>query len=150
VNAISATVLTGANLREIPRLVAHLAEERVSELQLWNFFPMEPADPRDLVVSVPDLLRLLEVVQPILTQARKPLVLKGFPQCLAPEPPIYFDSCFPATVLPRLFWHQFSQSGWGACVWRDGGQCRSRDCWGLSTAYRAKYGDERGLLTPVR
>jgi MoaA/NifB/PqqE/SkfB family radical SAM enzyme len=150
VNVIGATVLTRANLREIPSLMEHLAEERVSELQLWNFFPMEPADPRDLVVSLPQLLRLLEALQPVLARAGKPLVLKGFPQCLAPQPPIFFDSWFPATVLPQPFWHQFSQSGWGACVWRDGGQCRSRDCWGLSTAYRAKYGDERELLSPLR
>jgi MoaA/NifB/PqqE/SkfB family radical SAM enzyme len=149
VNVISATVLTRTNLEEMPRLVEQLAAAGVSELQLWNYFPMEPTDSRDLVVSLPDLRRILEEVRPILERTEKPLVAKGFPQCLAPAPPVFFDSWFPATVLPQLFWHQFSQSGWGACVWRDGGQCRSRDCWGLSKAYLARYGDERGLLSPL-
>jgi MoaA/NifB/PqqE/SkfB family radical SAM enzyme len=148
-NVISATVLTRESLPDVPELVSRLVGEGVGELQLWNFFPMEPTDTRDLVVRVPELLRMLEGLRPILLRAGKPLVLKGFPQCLAPEAPIFFDSLFPATVLPQLFWHQFSQSGWGGCVWRDAGRCRSQECWGLSKAYLAKYGDERALLTPL-
>lgn len=148
-NVISATVLTRASLPDIPELVNRLVGGGVSELQLWNYFPMEATDSRDLVVSLPELCRLLDAVRPILVQAGKPLVLKGFPQCLAPEPPLFFDSWFPATVLPQLFWHQFSQSGWGGCAWRDGGRCRSQECWGLSKAYLAKYGPEQGLLTPI-
>jgi MoaA/NifB/PqqE/SkfB family radical SAM enzyme len=148
-DVITATVLTRANLGEIAALVPLLAEQRVSELQLWNYFPMEPTDREGLVVSVPDLMGLLESLSPLVARSGRPLVFKGFPQCLAPGEPIAFDSWFPATVLPQLFWHQFSQSGWGACTWRDAGRCASRECWGLSTAYRGRYGDARVLLRPI-
>jgi MoaA/NifB/PqqE/SkfB family radical SAM enzyme len=149
-DVITATVLTRANLREVPALLTALAEQRVNELQLWNYFPMEPTDPHDLVVSVPELLELLEALRPVAGRAGKPVVFKSFPQCLDPGEPIFFDSWFPATVLPPRFWHQFSQSGWGGCAWREAGECASRACWGLSAAHRARHGDARGLLHPIR
>jgi MoaA/NifB/PqqE/SkfB family radical SAM enzyme len=150
VNVITNTVVTKANLHDITRLVAVLSRERVSEIQLWNFFPMERTDTRDLVVSMKEFAGLLPELPAIVKPAGKALVLKSFPECLSVGPPLFFNSLFPATVLPDLFWRQFSECGFGTCFYRERGECKTRQCWGLSSAYIRKYGDERGLLKPVK
>ncbi|HYL79600.1 MAG TPA: radical SAM protein [Candidatus Acidoferrum sp.] len=147
VNVISNTVLTKANLQDIPRLMRVLSRGKVSEMQLWNYFPMERTDSKDLVVSLTDLMGLLGELYPILREGGKPLVLKGFPECLPIEPPAQVDNLFPATVLPDPFWCQFSENGFGWCTYRD--RCASRTCWGLSSAYVGKYGDGRDHLSPL-
>jgi hypothetical protein len=76
-------------------------------------------------------------------------VLKGFPECLSLGPPVFFDNFFPVTVLPDLFWKHFGKSGFGKCFHRESGQCAVRSCWGLSSAYIDKYGEERELLRPM-
>jgi MoaA/NifB/PqqE/SkfB family radical SAM enzyme len=147
VNVITNTVLTKANLHEIPALIG-LLPEKVTEIHLWNFFPMESEDTRDLVVSLKDFLRLLPQVLSA-TGSRRPLVLKGFPECLpvrGEERSLHFDNWFPVTVLPNAFWKKFSQSGFGQCPRR--AECIARECWGLSRAYTSEYGDERDLLSP--
>lgn len=149
VNVISNTVLTKTNFHDIPRLMTLLAKERVSEIHLWNFFPMERTDSRDLVVSMKDFLELLPEALAILRPAGKALVLKSFPECLSTGEPGFFDSWFPVTLLPDLFWRQFSESGFGRCIYRDREECKAKACWGLSSAYIQKYGDERGLLKPI-
>ena len=147
VNVISNTVLTRNNLHEIPRLTAFLAREKISELHLWNFFPMEKSDTRNLIVSMRSFTGLLSEMLTIARAAGKALVLKSFPECLSRGEPGFFDSLFPVTVLPGLFWREFSECGWGSCIHRDA--CRAQQCWGLSRAYVEKYGEERDLLRPV-
>jgi MoaA/NifB/PqqE/SkfB family radical SAM enzyme len=147
VNVISNTVLTRVNLHDIPRLMTLLSRERVSEIHVWNFFPMERRDTKNLVVSMRSFVPLLSEVLGTLRSAGKALVLKSFPECLAAGEPGFFDSLFPVTVLPGLFWRQFGESGFGACVHRE--RCKAWQCWGLSSAYIHRYGDERDLLRPV-
>jgi len=149
VNVITNTVLTKANLRDITRLVTVLSTERVSEIQLWNFFPMERTDTRDLVIGIKEFVGLLPELPAIVNPTGKALVLKSFPECLSIGPPVFFDSVFPVTVLPDLFWRQFSECGFGTCFYRERGECKARQCWGLSSAYIRKYGDERDLLNPI-
>jgi hypothetical protein len=117
-------------------------------MQLWNYFPMERTDSKGLVVSLMELMGLLREVSPIAREAKKPLVLKSFPECLPVEAPVHVDNQFPATVLPDPFWRQFSENGFGWCTHRDA--CPSRTCWALSRAYVAKYGDARHLLSPLK
>jgi len=74
-------------------------------------------------------------------------VLKSFPECLSRGGPGFFDSLYPVTLLPDRFWREFSECGFGTCVHR--GPCKAWQCWGLSSAYVRKYGDERDLLSPV-
>lgn len=150
VHVITNTVVTKTNLHEIPALIMGLPKT-VSEVHLWNFFPMESEDTRDLVVSLKDFVRLLPQIYSITRAQGRPLTLKGFPECL----PVgdggqsgFFDNFFPVTVLPDMFWGKFSQSGFGRCPYRPG--CDIGECWGLSNAYVQKYGDERDLLHPVR
>ncbi len=149
VNVISNTVLTRTNFHDITRLMTVLSEERVSEIHLWNFFPMERTDTRDLVVNMKEFIGLLPELLDIVKSAGKALVLKSFPECLSIGPPGFFDSLFPVTVLPDLFWRQFSECGFGTCFHRERGWCKAWQCWGLSSAYIQKYGDEKDLLNPI-
>jgi len=147
VNVISNTVLTKTNFHDIPLLVTSLSKERVSEINLWNFFPMERTDTRDFVVSMKDFVQLLSEILDIVKPSGKALVLKSFPECLSIGAPGFFDSGFPVTVLPDIFWREFSECGFGMCIYRD--TCKAEACWGLSSAYTHKYGDERDLLSPI-
>lgn len=149
VNVISNTVLTKANFHDIARLMTSLSKEKISEIHLWNFFPMERTDSRNLVVSMKDFVELLPKIVSILKPAGKPLVLKSFPECLSIGEPWFFDSGFPVTVLPDMFWRKFSENRFGTCIYRQREECRAWQCWGLSSAYIQKYGDERDLLSPI-
>jgi hypothetical protein len=148
VNVITNTVLTRSNLPDIVPLMDRLTSSRISEVHLWNYYPMEDTDTRDLIVSSTDLIGLLGQLLPVISQSGKPLILKSFPQCLSFGQPVYFDSGYPATIIPDLFWRKFSESGFGTCTYKE--RCGDRQCWGLSKAYIRKYGDERELLSPLR
>jgi len=147
VNVISNTVLTKRNVDEIPRLVDLLSGEKISEIHLWNYFPMEMTDSKDLVVSMRDFSSLLQKILPMAGSAEKALVLKSFPICLSAGEPGFFDSFFPETLIPDRFWREFSACGFGGCVYRD--KCKAHECWGLSSAYTHKYGNEKDLLSPI-
>jgi len=149
VNVITNTVLTRANLPDIPDLFALLLKEKVSETHLWNYFPMERVDSKDLVVRMKDFAALLPGLLALGKAAGKALVFKSFPSCLSRGEPGFFDGFFPVTVLPDRFWREFSECGFGACIHRQRGACQVRDCWGLSSAYIRKFGDERDLLSPL-
>jgi MoaA/NifB/PqqE/SkfB family radical SAM enzyme len=149
VNVISNTVLTKTNLHDMTRLMTFLSNEKISEIQLWNFFPMERTDTRDLVVNMKDFTKLLPEILSIAKRAGTGLVLKSFPECLSMGEPGFFDSLFPVTVLPDVFWRKFGESGFGTCIYRQREECKAWKCWGLSSAYIEKYGDERNLLKPI-
>jgi MoaA/NifB/PqqE/SkfB family radical SAM enzyme len=147
VNVISNTVLTKRNYNSIPHFIEFLAQEKVSEIHLWNYFPMERTDSKDLMVSMKNFVVVLPEILSIAKSWGKTLVLKSFPECLSKGEPGFFDSLFPVTLLPDRFWMEFSECGFGMCVYRD--KCKARECWGLSSAYVQKYGDERDLLSPI-
>ena len=149
VNVISNTVLTKTNYHDIAPLMTLLSREKVSEIHMWNFFPMERTDTRDFVVSMKDFVQLIPRILSIGRQAGKALVLKSFPECLSMGEPGFFDSGFPVTLLPDMFWREFSECGFGMCIYRQREECRAWQCWGLSSAYIQKYGDERDLLSPI-
>jgi MoaA/NifB/PqqE/SkfB family radical SAM enzyme len=146
VNVITNTVLTKTNIHDIADLFSILSRKKIHEIHMWNYFPMGKKDTKDFVVSMKDFLDLLPRLLPIVKQAGKPLVLKSFPECLSMGPPGFFDSQFPETLLPGSFWTEFSECGFGYCVYRD--RCRANACWGLSSAYVQKYSDERKRLKP--
>lgn len=149
VNVISNTVLTRENFHEMPEFVKFLCGEGIREMHLWNYFPMEATDSRNLIVRLTELLQLLPQLRVIMEEAGTVMVLKSFPLCLASGPPVYFDSVFPVTVLPDRFWQEFSKSGFGKCAYRETGACKTVECWGLCSAYIGKYGDERHILKPM-
>jgi MoaA/NifB/PqqE/SkfB family radical SAM enzyme len=149
VGIITNTVLTTSNFPDIEGLLDFLAARPVQEMQIWNYFPMRRTDSGNHVVALKDFAGLLPGLAASAKRSGKPVVLKSFPECLASAPPLVFDSVFPATVLPDLFWKQFGQCGFGQCVHRKAGRCAARDCWGLSSAYVEKYGEERDILRPM-
>jgi len=146
VNVISNTVLTRTNYHGIVPLLGELCAGPVSEMQLWNFFPMEKTDRRGLLVSLSELWAMLPPLRNAIGRSGKPLVLKGFPDCLAPEAPFFVDSDFPLNLIQDDFWSAFAGNGFGSCVHK--GDCSSRECWGLSSGYLERFGDERERLTP--
>lgn len=147
VSVLTNTVLTRRNVEDVPRLFPSLFRRRIREVHLWNYYPMEETDSKDLVVGLEAFEDLLPGLLETAGKAGKPLVLKSFPECLSRGFPGYFDSRFPVTILPERFWEKFAVCGFGACVHR--GPCEKRECWGLSSAYRRKYGDERDRLRPM-
>ena len=149
VNVISNTVLTRDNLPEMAKFIGFLAKLSVSEIHMWNYFPMGSESKEELIVSMDEACRLLPELQGITQSNGKPLVMKSFPLCLPAKAPVYLDSVFPETVLPDRFWKEFVKCGFGQCVHRQENNCQSRECWGLSGPYLRKYGSERGLLKPL-
>jgi hypothetical protein len=74
-------------------------------------------------------------------------VLNVFPECIAPGAPCFADSDFPLNLIQDDFWVEFGRNGFGGCVHKE--RCAARNCWGLSTAYVEKFGDECALLRPL-
>ncbi len=149
VNVISNTVLTKKTFPELIRLVKFLSDQPLNEIQLWNYFPMDGRDSGDHLIPLKEFARMIPELSSCAAAAGKPFVLKSFPECLSIGPPIFFDSVFPATVLPDIFWKEFGRSGFGKCFYRERKECRARNCWGLPSAYIEKYGDERDILRPM-
>lgn len=147
VNVITNTVLTRSNLNNLVPLFKQLCAAPVHEMHLWNFFPMAAADHLDLLVSMSELIALLPEIIAAVAPSGKPLVLKGFPECLSPGASCYIDSDFPLNIIQDDFWCEFAKNGFGNCVYKD--ICSAGECWGLSSAYIEKYGDERQLLAPL-
>jgi molybdenum cofactor biosynthesis enzyme MoaA len=147
VTFITNTVLTKENFSQIVPLMAKLGKTKSMELHLWNLFPMEPTDNKNLLVSINEFLELLPEILTVIKPSDKVLILKAFPHCLTIQTPAVLDGRVPAAVLPDRFWQEFDECGFGTCVYRH--ECRAQDCWGLSRAYIEKYGDEKSLLSPI-
>jgi hypothetical protein len=148
VNVITNTVLTRTNLEHLAGHFSSLSKEPVSEMHLWNYFPMSESDRLDLTVSLPELAACFPELIRALSAFAKPLVLKGFPECVSPGPPVFSTSDFPLNIIQDDFWLEFGRNGFGVCLYKD--VCESTECWGLSSAYRQKYGDEQQLLAPLK
>jgi len=147
VNIMTNTVLTKANYHEVVPLLSRLSAGPVSETHLWNVFPMESADRKDLLVSVRDCRDLLWELIPVMEPAGKPLILKNIPECLVSGEFVFLDNGFPITLIGETYWNAFDQNRFGICYHREA--CGSRVCWGLTQAHVQKYGDERDILSPI-
>ena len=148
VHFITNTVLTRENYHQVVPLMARLGQTKSMELHLWNLFPMETTDSKNLIISIKEFLALLPEIITAIKPADKVLILKAFPHCLPVQTPAVLDGSVPAAVLPDRFWQEFNECGFGTCVHRN--DCQAKDCWGLSRAYMQKYGDERSILSPIR
>lgn len=147
ISVITNTVWTRFNSGHIAPLFSQIAQlPFLREMHLWNFFPMEEKS-HALVESLSELVkRLPEIAEgPVLNA--KPLVLKAFPACIEVPAGVHNDNEFPLTLIADIFWRTLGQCGFGRCVHRN--RCADEKCWGLSNAYRAKYGEEPELLRPL-
>jgi MoaA/NifB/PqqE/SkfB family radical SAM enzyme len=147
VYVITNTVLTRLNYHEVTPLFDSLCKETPNEIHLWNFFPMEKTDTRDLLVSMKDCRELLSRVIPLVEKFGKPLVLKNFPKCLCFGELAFLDNSYPVTFIGETYWRVFDENRFGICTYRD--ICKARECWGLTHAHVEKYGDERDFLKPI-
>jgi len=146
VGIITNTVWTSANSSYLGSFFSEIARLAfIREMHLWNFFPMGD-HAEDLVESIPELLRRLPEMAEGPASNGKWLVLKAFPQCLSVPSGVYNDNEFPLTLIPDVFWRTLGKCGFGRCVHR--ARCKDEKCWGLSNAYREKFGEEPDLLRP--
>lgn len=149
VNVLTNTVLTKRNfacLLDLYRMIT--SELPVSEMHMWNFFPMSGEDRHDLLVDLRKFYTLLPDLLEVIEPSGKPIVFKGFPECLSLGRPGHFDNLFPLNLIDKAFWENFDENRFGNCVHKD--RCSSKGCFGLSHAYVKKFGDERDLLCAQR
>ena len=147
VNVLTNTVLTRLNYAALPSFLSGMANN-ASEMHVWNFFPMEERDAKDLIVPVKDLMRLARGRAAGPEIGAKAARAQGIPRMPRPfATRSSWTATFPVALIPDFFWKCLERSGFGACVYKDA--CRAKKCWGLSRPYVAKYGDERNILSPV-
>jgi MoaA/NifB/PqqE/SkfB family radical SAM enzyme len=147
IGIITNTVWTRLNSGCAAPLLSQIARlPFIREMHLWNLFPMDDKS-RMLVESLPELLKRLPEMAEAPISNGKWFVLKAFPQCLPVPSGVYNDNEFPITIIPDVFWHTLGKCGFGRCVHRD--RCEDEKCWGLSNAYRERYGEEPDLLRPL-
>ncbi len=144
VNLITNTVLTRTNFHDILPLISMIVSLPVSEMHMWNFFPMAGEDSKDLLVDLKDFFAILPDILAIVEPSGKPIVFKGFPECLSLGKPGFFDNYFPLNLIDKAFWDNFDENQFGRCVYKP--QCANKECFGLSHAYVKKFGDEGDLL----
>jgi MoaA/NifB/PqqE/SkfB family radical SAM enzyme len=147
-NLITNTVLNKRNFANLRELFTMLVQMPVSEMHMWNFFPMAGEDRHDLLVNMKEFYAFLPELLEIIEPSGKPLVLKGFPECLSLGAPGIFDNQFPRNLIDTAFWDNFDENQFGNCVYKS--QCAAKQCFGLSHAYVKKFGEERDLLCPIR
>ncbi|MFZ1085410.1 MAG: radical SAM protein [Terracidiphilus sp.] len=146
INILTNTVWTRTNSGCVGQLFKQIAPlPFIREMHLWNFFPMGDK-PQELVESLPELVKRLPEMAEATASNGKWFVLKAFPQCLPVPPGVHNDNEFPLTVIQDVFWRTLGKCGFGRCVYR--ARCEDQQCWGLSNAYRASYGEEPELLRP--
>ncbi len=148
INLVTNTVLTKQNFANLPDLFRMLRTLPVSEMHMWNFFPMAGTDTRDLLVPMKDFYALLPEILAIVEPMDRPLVFKGFPQCLSLGAPGIFDNNFPLNLIDMSFWENFDENQFGKCAYK--AECKAKTCFGLSEAYVKKHGEERDLLCPMK
>ncbi len=141
------TVVTQLCYQELPDLVSALEHlDRLVQMEFWNFFPMAEADEKRLAVRFPDLLPpLFEAIERARARGRH-VEVKNVPECLMGPHRAALVNVQPLLVIDPGFWTEFDRNGFYQCPHRS--RCTATECLGLTTAYIARFGDERGLLSP--
>lgn len=142
------TVITARSYRELPAVVARMAEfQRLRQMEFWSYWPMERSDTRDLLVSHLDVLPYLRAALRAVRQSGRSAVVKNFPQCLLADDRGALDNGQPELQIDPAFWARFMQNGFHQCVHR--ARCRSQQCLGLNSAYVERFGWHAADLAPI-
>lgn len=149
VKIITNSVVTTRSFRLLPGMVAALAHlDRLVQMEFWTFFPMARTDDLKLAAKVteirPYLLRAIEECR----RAGRFVEVKNFPECLMGPYRDALVNAQPTLVIDPEFWTEFDRNEFHQCPHRAG--CASTECLGLTTAYIARHGDERAVLSPLR
>jgi MoaA/NifB/PqqE/SkfB family radical SAM enzyme len=144
---ITNTVVTTQSYRHLPGLVERLkALRRLAQMEFWFYFPMSEHDDKGLAASHLEARPyLLEAIGAARALGRG-VEVKNFPECLlgAARGALYNDQ--PKLFIDPAFWDEFMRNGFYECVYRE--QCASKQCLGLNSAYREKFGDHADELVP--
>ena len=148
VAAITNTVVSELNFRQLPDILATLAPvRRLTQVEFWCYLPMQDRDVRGLMPSHADVLPLLRTA--IIDARRLDLgvEVKHFPECLLKDLRGALRNSQPQLFIDPAFWPEFARNGFFQCVYRN--RCAATECLGLNSAYVAKYGTEADLLAPI-
>ena len=146
VRRITNTVIHRTNTAAFEGIVEIAHRHGVSEMELWNYLPMEDhGDERNLIapidVVMPSLCRALDRCREFGIRA----VTKYVPQCLLGDHAHTLDNSQPDTIIVESFWDEFPRF---ACLYE--AECdRSDECLGLAHDYINKFGWEESSLQPT-
>jgi MoaA/NifB/PqqE/SkfB family radical SAM enzyme len=144
---ITNTVVTTESYRYLPGLVERLKDlRRLAQMEFWFYFPMSEQDVKGLVASHLEVRPYLIEAIAAARKLGRGVEVKNFPECLlgAARGALYNDQ--PKLFIDPAFWDEFMRNGFYECVHRDA--CASKQCLGLNSAYREKFGDHADVLMP--
>jgi cyclic pyranopterin phosphate synthase len=146
VRRITNTVVHRTNIGAYEGIVAVAHAHGVSEMEFWNYLPMEDHDDeRNLIAplgeAMPALRRALERCAALGIRS----VTKYVPRCLLGPHGATLDNSQPDTIIVESFWDEFPRF---ACLYE--ALCEHSDeCLGLAHDYARKFGWEEDVLAPA-
>jgi len=148
VKLITNSVITTQSYQLLPGMVDALSYlKRLVQMEFWNFFPMAPDDPKDLLANNSDILPYLrDAVLKCRDQGRYTEV-KNFPECMLADLGDALVNAQPMLMIDPDFWVEFDKNGFYQCPHQ--ATCASTECLGLTTAYLGKFGDDADRLSPL-
>ena len=146
VRRITNTVVHRTNARAFAGIVGVAHAHGVSEMEFWNYLPMEDHDDeRNLLVPLADALPALRRALDRCAAVGIRAVTKYVPRCLLGPHGATLDNSQPDTIIVETFWNEFPRF---ACLYE--AVCEHGDeCLGLSHDYVRKFGWEEDRLVPT-
>ncbi|UJR84375.1 radical SAM protein [Sandaracinus amylolyticus] len=146
VRRITNTVLHRANAGALVGIVDLARAHGVSEMELWNYLPMEDhADERGLIAPLGELMPQLRAALDRCAASGIRAVTKYVPRCLLGAHGDTLDNSQPDTIIVESFWNEFPRF---ACLYE--ALCEhSEECLGLAHDYVRKHGWEEDTLAPA-
>ncbi|GLS43625.1 radical SAM protein [Methylobacterium brachythecii] len=149
VATLTNTVVTERSYRLLPDLVTRLGHlKRLTQMELWVYFPMSERDEKNLVARHGAVLPYLREAIIRARDLGRAVEVKNFPECMLGDLGDALANGQPELHIDPDFWREFERNGFYQCVHRDA--CASRECLGLNTAYIKKFGLEADLLKPLQ
>ena len=148
VKLITNSVITTQSYMLLPGMVDALAHlKRLVQMEFWNFFPMAPDDPKDLLANNSDILPYLRDAILKCRDLKRYTEVKNFPECMLSDLGNALVNAQPMLMIDPDFWIEFDKNGFYQCPHQE--RCASTECLGLTTAYVAKFGEDTEILSPL-
>lgn len=149
VTTITNTVVTALNYSQLSAIVERLAPlKRLAQMEFWFYFAMSERDDKQLIPFIPAVRPEIKKAIRRLREIGRGIEVKNFPECLlgGDRDVLYNDQ--PTLFIDPAFWIEFMRNGFDQCVYRN--VCSSRQCLGLNSAYRERFGDHADILKPYK
>ena len=148
VRVITNSVVTTESYTLLPGMVDALAGlSCLVQMEFWNYFPMAEQDDKGLAARHADILPYLSEAIMKCRALGRYVEVKNFPECMLGPLGDAVVNAQPMLVIDPEFWTEFDRNGFYQCPHQN--DCGSTECLGLTSAYIAKYGEERDLLSPL-